>query len=69
MKKYKLVETGLNTGIFTGQVTIVEFGTGQTQGTGPIDGILESGSDDGITVSFEFSEDETVVGSSLIKNN
>jgi len=47
------------------------FGTGSdsSDGTGPTNGYLQADNDDGITVSFEFSEDETVVGSSLIRWN
>lgn len=68
LENYRLVETGTDTGIFTGQVTLIGPGNGQTtQGNGPTDGLIEAGSDDGITVAFEFSEDETVVGSALIK--
>jgi len=84
---YKLVETGTDTGIFTGEVILVGFkhdadgdadtgdadgndvGSKGTSGSGPTDGLLQTDDDDGITVSFEFSEDETVVGSSLIRWN
>ncbi len=38
-------------------------------GTGPTDGKLPAGDDDGITVSFEFSEDETVVATALVRWN
>ena len=38
-------------------------------GTGPTDGYIQADDDDGLTVSFEFSEDETVVGSALIRWN
>ena len=86
---YKLVETGPDTGIFTGEVILVGFDhnadgdteTGTEAGydnpqrdtspdrTGPTNGYLETRDDDGITVSFEYSEDETVVGSALIRWN
>ena len=79
---YKLVETGTDTGIFTGEVILTGFaahdadGDGVvgdaselTTGVGPTDGFLAADDDDGITVSFEFSEDETVVGSALIRWN
>ncbi len=87
LNNYKLVETGSNTGIFTGELILTgfnfdadgntntgEFGTGfdtkpRTDGTGPTDGYLEADNDDGITISFEYSEDETVVGSALIMWN
>jgi hypothetical protein len=85
--KYKLVETGTDTGIFTGEVILTGFThdadgdttTGNSDGadvtftaasgSGPTDGLLPSDDDDGLTVSFEFSEDETVVGSALIRWN
>ncbi len=84
---YKLVETGTDTGIFTGEVILTGFthdadGDSRTgdangndvistapSGAGPTDGLLPADDDDGITVSFEFSEDETVVGSALIRWN
>jgi hypothetical protein len=79
---YKLVETGTDTGIFTGEVILTGFTThdadgdgvegdasGAKSGSGPTDGFLPAKDDDGITVSFEFSEDETVVGSALIRWN
>ena len=84
LNKYKLVETGPDTGVFTGNIELTGFlhnadgndVTGdvdgadtnpKTSGTGPTNGFLESNSNDGLTVSFEFSEDETVVGSALIQ--
>jgi hypothetical protein len=98
LKQYRLVETGTDTGIFTGEVILTGFchdsdgdtqtgsdgtdgcnvgddtrpRTGNSAGgtaTGPTDGFLESTDNDGLSVSFEFSEDETVVGSSLIRWN
>ena len=81
--RYRLVETGTDTGIFTGEVILTGFihdadGDGvnditapakSSAGAGPTDGFLPADDDDGITVSFEFSEDETVVGSALIRWN
>ena len=78
--QYKLVETGTDTGIFTGEVILTGFShdadgdesvdtAPRTTGSGPTDGFLQTDDDDGLTVSFEFSEDETVVGSSLIRWN
>ena len=83
LKQYKLVETGTDTGIFTGEVILTGFsshdadgdgttgdatGTGPT-GNGPTDGFIPADDDDGLTVSFEFTEDETVVGSALVRWN
>ena len=79
--EYKLVETGTDTGIFTGEVILTGFthdadGDGdvndtnpRTSGTGPTDGFLQTDNDDELAVSFEFSEYETVVSSSLIRWN
>ena len=83
INRYKLVETGTDTGIFTGEVILAGFTfdadgdgdndapthTDSADGTGPTDGFLGADDDDGLTVSFEFSEDETVVGSALIRWN
>lgn len=85
LDQYKLVETGTDTGIFTGEVILTGFATHDADGDGitgdasgitlpdneggPTDGKLSADDDDGLSVSFEFSEDETVVGSSLIRWN
>jgi len=87
LNKYKLVETGTDTGIFTGEVILTGFNfdadgdpatgnssgydvtTATATGSGPTGGKLPTTDDDGLTVSFEFSEDETVVGSALIRWN
>ena len=86
---YKLVETGTDTGIFTGELILTGFDhdadgdrtTGNDQGydvtfkpgspdlSGPTDGTLPTEEEDGLSVSFEFSEDETVIGSALIRWN
>ena len=81
---YKLVESGADTGIFIGEVTLAGMthdadgdGTNDidntpaelTTGSGPTEGKLATTDNDGLTVSFEFSEDETVVGSALIRWN
>ena len=88
LERYKLVETGTDTGIFTGEVILAGFkhdadgnaATGDSTGnditssttqtgSGPTDGKLSAKDNDGLTVSFEFNEDETVVGSALIRWN
>lgn len=89
LNKYKLVETGTDTGIFTGEVILSGFashdadgdgdvndargitgdGTGRDLGIGPTNGFLESTNDDGLSVSFEYSEDITIVTSALIRWN
>jgi hypothetical protein len=82
----KIVETGTDSGICTGEVILTGFThdsdgdtttgtngddvvTRASTGSGPTDGLLSADDDDGITVSFEFSEDETIVGSALIRWN
>ena len=115
LDQYRLTETGPDTGVFTGKVTLTGFGydadgdkktgdengydtcpytgdntgirseiidrwgsyqcsytnngTGITVGLGPTNGFLENTNDDIITVSFKFSEDDTVSKSALIKWN
>jgi len=85
LEPYKLTETGPDTGIFAGEVILtgynfdadgdVNTGDGgvdtdpRTSGNGPTDGFLEAEDDDGLSVSFTFSEDETVVSSALIRWN
>lgn len=74
LDKYKLIETGTNTGIFKGQVSLfanVPNSNNTATGTGPTDGLIPANydNDDGITIAFEFSEDETVVGSALIRSD
>ena len=72
LDQYKLVETGADTGVFKGTVKL--FGNTHDSnsiptGTGPTDGLIPVNNDnnDGFTVAFEFSEDETVVGSALVR--
>ena len=84
---YRLVETGTDTGIFTGEVILTGFqhdADGEPGDTdapitttesdrdniaGPTNGYLESEDVDGLTVSFEVSEDDTVIGSAIIRWN
>ena len=53
----------------TAQILFPNASTDPASNGGPTDGLLETSDDDGLTVSFEFSEDETVVGSSLVRWN
>jgi hypothetical protein len=88
LQPYKLVETGVDTGIFTGYVilqgdkSIVSTAggvdgsgllptgvQGVVSGTGPTDGFLPATEQDGVSVSFEFTRDQTVTGSALIRWN
>ena len=74
---YRLVETGFDTGIFTGEVILTGFEhsvidytvSHETGGEGPTSGYLETPSEGGISVSYEYSEDETVFTSSIIRWN
>jgi len=89
LTNYKLVETGPDTGIFWGEITLNGFahdadgdsttgdasgneapvGTSTNTAAGPTDGLLDATDSDGITVSFTFSEDQTVISSSLVRWN
>ncbi|MDE1873358.1 MAG: hypothetical protein KGH99_07780, partial [Thaumarchaeota archaeon] len=92
---YKLSETGVDTGIFTGYVILTGdatlkgtggvdgqgteptglIGTGatgscsQSSPCGPTNGFLPAEDTDGVSVSFEFTRDQTVTGSALIRWN
>ena len=88
LKEYKLVETGPNTGIFKGEVTLIGFnhdadgdartGSGQggydnpqrtSGGNGPTGGYIAADREDGITVSFEYTDGYTIVNSAIIRWN
>ena len=82
LDEYKLVETGTDTGIFTGEVILTGFNPhdadgdgdgddarGETSGAGPTSGLLETGNDDGLSVSYEYTENITIVASALIRWN
>ena len=91
LDRYKLVETGTDTGIFTGEVILTGFsahdadsdgepndargvtgtsdGLGSTKDLGPTNGFLATSNDDGLSVSYEYSEDITIVASALIRWN
>ena len=83
LDNYKLIETGPDTGMFTGSITLGGFrhdADGNTatgvdgndivdvspNGNGPRDGLLPSDNKDGVTVSFEHTEDETAITSASI---
>jgi len=79
IENYELIETGPNTGIFTGEIRLTGFqyekldpdtinNFGKSSGNGPNDGIISCDSDDGISVEFA-TKNETVVGSALIRWN
>ena len=67
LEPYRFTETGVNTGIFTAEVTLTGFphdadGDGdidtmpRTLGNGPTSGFLEVDRDSGLTISFEFAD-------------
>ena len=80
IEEYNLAETGPDTGVFTGELTLVgtEYEAGDninvsertTGGDGPTDGIIEADNGDGLSVSFEYSDSESpLVASALIRWN
>ena len=78
LDQYRLAETGLDTGVFTGEIVLtgqkdeIDKGspTGRTVGNGPTNGRLEAKSADGLSVSFDFSGGEApLVASALIRWN
>ena len=73
---YRLAETGPDTGVFVGEVTLTGFTYGkihtsiETGGSGPTDGTLRAGNEDGLSVSFEYSSAEApLVASASIRWN
>ena len=74
LESYKFTETDVNSGIFTGEVTLTGFihdadgdgdidTTPRTIGNGPTGGFLESDRDSAITISFEFADGVVLVKS------
>jgi len=80
LEPYRFAETGVNTGIFTAEVTLTGFRhdadgdgdidtTPRTLGNGPTSGFLEVDRDSAITISFEFADGVVLVESVLTKWN
>jgi len=76
LEPYRFTETGVNTGIFTAEVTLTGFahdvdGDGdidtipRTLGNGPTSGFLEVDRDSAITISFEFADGVVLLESVL----
>jgi hypothetical protein len=57
---YKLVETGTDTGVFAGYVTLSGTTSTCSPVCGPTDGFLTASGDDGLTVSFTYAKDRTI---------
>lgn len=80
LEPYRFTETGVNTGIFTAEVTLTGFphdanGDGKddtiprTLGNGPNSGFLEVDRDSALTISFEFADGVVLTKSVPIKWN
>lgn len=81
ISNYQLKQTGENTGIFTGEIRLsgvkkyftksqqYQKDLGITKGKGPTDGFIPCGRNDGIQVSFRFSNNEQVVANALVRWN
>lgn len=80
LEPYKLTETDLRSGIFTGEVILTGFlhdtdgdgksdTTPRTIGNGPTSGFLEVKPDEGITISFEFADGVVLTHSALVRWN
>ena len=61
---YRLVETGPNTGVFSGYVILSASTSNCSPVCGPTDGYLAASEDDAITVSFTYSQDKTITNTS-----
>ncbi len=57
---YKLVETGADTGVFSGYVILSGSTSICSPVCGPTDGFLAASGDDAITVSFTYAQDSTI---------
>jgi hypothetical protein len=70
LQSYSLFETGPNTGIFTGKVTLDGTGyvSGITKGTGFTDGLIDTSYNDNIQVTFTRGS-EGVTGSAVISSS
>ena len=70
---YKLVETGTDSGIFTGEIQLTNDNDKSLKKSrnnlGPIDGLISCNNDDFIEVIFDIFENEKIIGRALIKNN
>ena len=77
LPEYKLAETGPDTGVFTGEITLagftydrIDYTAPSTSGSGPTDGTLNTNNEDGLSISFEYSDSEApLVASALIRWN
>ncbi len=58
---YMLVETGPDTGIFSGEVILSSTTSSCSPVCGPTDGYIAAGGDDGITVSFTYSVGRSII--------
>ena len=69
---YKLVETGPDTGIFTGELQLIPIKDGsskQSKSTGPTDGVINCNKDDFIEISFTSFDKEAIIGKAIIKSS
>lgn len=80
LEPYKLTETGTNTGVFSGYITLTGFAhdadgdgrsdtTPKTSGGGPTNGFLETEHDSALTISFEFAKGVVITESVPISWN
>ena len=78
--KYRLAETGPDTGVFTGELVLTGDNEALTDGgppgtssqtlAGPTDGTIKTRTSDGISISFDYSDSEApLVASALIRWN
>ena len=71
LDNYKLVETGPDTGIFTGELQLIPINeklSEQSKSRGPNDGILGCNKEDFVEIIFTPFEDEPFVGKAIIRS-
>ena len=82
LNNYKLVETGADTGIFSGSVYLTGFAphdadgdrdpndaSGTTSGSGPTDGLLAADGDDGLEMTFTLADNRHIIANAIIRWN
>ena len=71
LDSYKLVETGLDTGIFTGELQLIPISEKSSENSkprGPTDGMIGCNNNDFVEITFIPFEGEQIVGRAIIRS-